>query len=165
MNGPSLTSSTCHLGPEPSGFHRRSRVAESGDEPVDQRHRLLRRRSAGEPGSTATADVGVERELAHDEERAADVGDREVRPPVRVGEVAQAEELVGHAVDGGIVVIGPDAGQDDRAESDLTEPLVAFANRCAGHALDDEAHRPRETRTGWRMARPMPRVTLPAPRR
>ena len=61
-----------------------------------------------------------------------------------------------------VVVIGPDAGQDDRPESDLAEQLVPFANRCAGHALDDEAHRPRERRTGWRMARPTPKAPLRA---
>jgi hypothetical protein len=94
-----------------------------------------------EARAATASHVGIERELADDEQRSAGLGDGEIGPPISVLEVAEADELLGHAVDHILVVIGSDADEYDGPAPDLAQQLRAGADRGPGHALYDEPHR------------------------
>ena len=104
---------------------------------------------------SATARVRQQRELADHQQLALDVGEREVRPAVGILEEAQAEELVGHPIHGGRIVRRRDADEDDGSATDSAQLRSPDADRCPGDALDDQAHRSRESPTEAPMVRRM----------
>lgn len=120
------------------------------DEAIHERNRQLGRRRVGETGAPSASQVGEERELAHDQQRAGGIGDCQVGPPGVVLEIAHADQLVAHAIDDLLRVVDPDPGEHERAAPDLPEQLLAGADGRAGHALNDETHRLRAKRTGLR---------------
>jgi hypothetical protein len=94
-----------------------------------------------EPGASSTTQVRVERELADQQEAAACLSDRSVGAAGIVLEVAQAEQLIRHAVDELLRVPAADPDQDHRARADRTDRLRADPHGGAADALDDKAHR------------------------
>ena len=164
MNGPSLTSSTAISAPKRPVSTPIARGPQTRDEPVEERNGKLGSGRIGEAGTPPASQVGEERELADHQQRAAGVADGEVRAPIGVPEVAQADQLVGHAIDHLRRVVDADPGEHERAAADLSQQLVAGAHRRAGHALNDEAHRlGRSGRLGALTAprAPSPRIDRP----
>ena len=140
VTGPSLTISTCMAAPNSPVSTRDAALSQPVDEPVVQGLRVLRARRVDEARATALHRVAVERELRHDEHRAADVDDRAIHLVLVVGEDAQADELLGHPLD---VVEGVRVREaDEHGESSLDRAgdTIAHAHAGARHALNENSH-------------------------
>ncbi len=98
MTGPSLTSSTRMSVRNRPVSTVGAEGTERLDDPIDERLGVLGARGGDPARAPALRGVAVERELAHDEQRTADVGDGTVHHAVGVVEDPQSPELVGEAV-------------------------------------------------------------------
>src|SRR5205814_6482487 len=80
-DGPVVYQFHVHVGGEPARGHPGPEGRQRGREPLDQRLRLLRPGGRDPRRSPALAGVAVERELADDEDLAADLADGHVHEP------------------------------------------------------------------------------------
>ena len=119
---------------------RSTALAQQRDEALVQRDRRLRARRVDEARPPALHRVAVERELRHDEQRAADVGEREVHLVLGVGEQAEPDDLVGHPGERGLAVVVREADEQQEAAVDATGDSFADAHFGAGDSLQDDAH-------------------------
>ena len=111
MIGPSLTRETSIWAPKTPRCDLRPERRQTGTERLIQRLRHRARRRRGPRWPPTFAGVGVQRELAHDEHRCAEIG----RGPL-VGHDPQLPDLAGQASPPcvGVVVVG-DAQQDEES--------------------------------------------------
>src|SRR5262249_26445740 len=100
------------------------------------RHRLLEARPAAAPH------VAVERELAHDEERAPDVRYREVHLACIVLEDAEARDLREYVGALGVAVAAPDTEVDEEAALDGADDGAVDFHLRPVDPLDDRPQRP-----------------------
>ena len=117
-------------------------AAESFAEVVDQRAGLLGRRGVGEPGPPATTQVGVQRELAHEQHVATDVADGQVGLAVGVLEAAQDHHFFGQLLGDrlGVAVAHPE--QDQPPTPDPAYRLAVDVDVGIQHSLQNRAHKP-----------------------
>src|SRR5215208_7396505 len=129
-----------HHGPEPTRRDADAQAPKRLREPEVERLGELRRRGPGEPWAPTAPRIRIERELAHDEPVAADVEERQVRPPVRVVEDPELGDASSERVGRRLVVLQTNPEQDDEPAPDLANGLAADAHSGAGSALEKCPH-------------------------
>ena len=145
MTGPSFTSSTSIIAPNSPVSTRHAARAEQRDEALVERNRGLGPRRVDEARPPALRRVAVQRELRDDEQRATDVGQREVHLVVCVGEDPEPDDLLSHPRDLLVRITRSEA--DERYEPTIDRPgdarcraVIADANGGAADALEENAH-------------------------
>src|SRR4051812_46343901 len=136
-DGPVVDELHLHVGAELAALR-----AERLPHPPVQRFGRLRRRGLDEARAVSLARVGVEREVRNAQDLALDVAHRAVHLAVVVLEYPQRDQLLGHPVRAGLVVVPAHAEQDQKAARDHREGLAVHQHRGMLDALDDRAHQP-----------------------
>lgn len=130
-----------HLFLEAAGGDGQAGVPVELDGVVVERLGLLRGRGLGEGGTAAFAGVGVEGELADDEEFGAGVEGGVVEAVLAVGEDAEVDGFVDEVLGIGGGVGGGDAKEDEEAGADAAGFPAVDGYGGVGYALEEGAHR------------------------
>ena len=129
-----------HQGAKAAGGNGTTEVAKALDKFGEQQLGFFRRRGGGITGPVAAGTVAVERKLADDEQRAADIAHGFVEFALFVIEDAQKRDFAGQPLD--IIGCGIDgnASENEQAAVNLTNGFHADADGGTAHALNDELH-------------------------
>ncbi len=145
--GPSLTSSTSISAPKMPRSTATPAACQRVGESLVERLAEGRRRGVEERWAAALAGVAVERELADDERRSADVDEAQVGLALGVAEDAQVRDAPGQGLGPGFVVVVTDADQDHQAGADPSDDLALDRHGRTSDALEQQAHG--ILRVGW----------------
>src|SRR5690606_36450593 len=126
---------------EPSLLGRQAESRHFRDETVEQRLSRRRLRRGRETGSRPLAGVGCERELRHEQEATADVGDAQVHPPRVVRKYSVFDQPLGETFRLGLAVASLDTDEDQEAAPDARDDLAVNGHGCTADALPQAYHR------------------------
>lgn len=141
------------------------------DEALVEGARLLGRCRRAERRPAAATAVAVERELGHDQHRAADVGERAIHLPGVVVEDAQADDFAAEAVGVGGLVTGGDAEEHAQSLADGADDVAVDRHLRFADALYHGSHRAglstiaeegREAGGKWRLGNASARMPRPS---
>ena len=105
-----------------------------------ERNGGLRPRRADEARAAAMAHVAVERELAHDEDAAADVGKAQIHLIIFIPEHAQTEDLLGQLAAFFRRIVRRDAEQDQKSLPNLPVNFALNGDRRGFYPRDNCFH-------------------------
>ena len=129
-----------HVHRKTPGFHGDALAAAELAKMLVEAVGFLRLRGVIEGRPAPLPAVRRERELRDDEQRAADIGEREVHPARVILEGAQAADFLRELVGVGVGVVAQDPQQDEEPAADLRHLLASDRDARATHALDDRFH-------------------------
>src|SRR5690606_16176914 len=130
-----------HMGTEAPGFHpRRMDPPAFTDQIVEDPFSFGRRHRGAEARTQPGAGVGGQRELAHQQQTASGVGQRQVHPPLPVGEDPVADQAPGHLLHLGRSVARLDPHQGEQSGTDGAHGFAVDGDRSGAGALDEDEH-------------------------
>src|SRR5215831_6942014 len=128
-----------HRRPELAGLDAHAALSKSVDELVVEGLRMLRTSRVDETRAAPLHRIAVQRELRHDEHRAADVDDRAIHLVFVVGEQTQTDELLGHPLDVVERVRVCEADENREPAVDRAGDSSVYAHAGAGDALNENS--------------------------
>jgi len=129
-----------HHGPEDAGLDMQPLPSQPGDEPLEQRTRLVRRHRPVEAGTFPPGQGARQGELRDRQDRPPYIAEAAVDPSPFVLEHPETGDLPDRPVHSPRIVLPLETDEEEQSRPDPGDRLSPDSNRRPTHALDHDPH-------------------------